>query len=66
MLSSYKEVEDTDVVVLWGSNAARNPPIYFHHVLKAVNRGAKLFVVDPRPRVVRPVGRPLARARRGH
>ena len=46
--SSYQEVEDTDVVVLWGSNARETHPIFFHHLLKAVNRGAKLFVVDPR------------------
>ena len=46
--SSYREVEDTDVVVLWGSNARDAHPIFFHHVLKAVHRGAKLFVVDPR------------------
>jgi predicted molibdopterin-dependent oxidoreductase YjgC len=34
--------------VLWGSNARETHPIFFHHVLKAVRRGAKLFVVDPR------------------
>ena len=36
------------MVVLWGSNARDAHPIFFHHVLKAVHRGAKLFVVDPR------------------
>ena len=46
--SSYREVEDTDVIVLWGSNARVAHPIFFHHVLHAVRRGAKLFVVDPR------------------
>ena len=46
--SSYAEVEDADVIVLWGSNAREAHPIFFHHVLKAVHRGAKLFVVDPR------------------
>jgi predicted molibdopterin-dependent oxidoreductase YjgC len=34
--------------VLWGSNARETHPIFFHHVLKAVRRGAKLMVVDPR------------------
>jgi formate dehydrogenase major subunit len=34
--------------VLWGSNARETHPIFFHHVLKAVRRGAKLYVVDPR------------------
>jgi formate dehydrogenase major subunit len=46
--SSYAEIEDTDVIVLWGSNARDAHPIFFHHVLKGVNNGAKLFVVDPR------------------
>jgi predicted molibdopterin-dependent oxidoreductase YjgC len=41
-------VEETDVIFLWGSNARDTHPIFFHHVLKAVRRGAKLFVVDPR------------------
>jgi formate dehydrogenase major subunit len=46
--SSYREVEEADVVVLWGSNAREAHPIFFHHVLKAIHRGAKLWVVDPR------------------
>jgi predicted molibdopterin-dependent oxidoreductase YjgC len=46
--SSYREVEEADVVVLWGSNARETHPIFFHHVLKAIRRGAKLVVVDPR------------------
>ncbi len=41
-------MEDTDVIVLWGSNARESHPIYFHHVLKGIRAGAKLFVVDPR------------------
>ena len=36
------------MIVLWGSNARETHPIFFHHVLKAVHNGAKLFVVDPR------------------
>ncbi len=46
--SSYRETEDADVIVLWGSNAREAHPIFFHHVLKAVHQGARLFVVDPR------------------
>jgi predicted molibdopterin-dependent oxidoreductase YjgC len=46
--SSYEETRNTDLIILWGSNAREAHPIYFHHVLKAVNRGAKLIVVDPR------------------
>ena len=46
--SSYEEVEETDLIFLWGSNARETHPIFFHHVLKAVHKGARLYVVDPR------------------
>jgi predicted molibdopterin-dependent oxidoreductase YjgC len=46
--SSYEETRAADLIVLWGSNAREAHPIFFHHVLKAVHRGAKLVVVDPR------------------
>jgi anaerobic selenocysteine-containing dehydrogenase len=47
--SSYEEVREVaDLIVLWGSNAREAHPIFFHHVLKAIHRGAKLMVVDPR------------------
>jgi predicted molibdopterin-dependent oxidoreductase YjgC len=47
--SSYEELRETaDLIVLWGSNAREAHPIFFHHVLKAVHRGAQLMVVDPR------------------
>src|SRR5205823_8554331 len=46
--SSYEEVRNADLIVLWGSNAREAHPIFFHHVLKAINRGAKMIVVDPR------------------
>ena len=35
-------------MVLWGSNAREAHPIFFHHVLKGVRRGARLWCVDPR------------------
>ena len=46
--SSYREIEETDVVFLWGSNARETHPIFFHHLLKGVHRGARLFAMDPR------------------
>jgi predicted molibdopterin-dependent oxidoreductase YjgC len=46
--SSYREVEETDVIFLWGANARENHPIFFHHVLKAIHRGARMYVMDPR------------------
>ncbi len=46
--SSYREIEETDLVLLWGSNARETHPIFFHHLLRGVNRGARLIAVDPR------------------
>jgi predicted molibdopterin-dependent oxidoreductase YjgC len=36
------------VILLWGSNARETHPIFFHHVLKGIRSGAKLYVIDPR------------------
>ena len=33
---------------LWGSNAREAHPIWFHHLLKGIQNGATLHVVDPR------------------
>ena len=41
-------MEETDLVVLWGSNARETHPIFFHHVLRGVRNGARLYAVDPR------------------
>ncbi len=46
--SSYREAEETDVILLWGSNARETHPIFFHHLLKGVRNGARLYAVDPR------------------
>jgi formate dehydrogenase major subunit len=46
--SSYREVEETDFIILWGSNARETHPIFFHHVLKGIHRGARLIAIDPR------------------
>ena len=45
---SYQEAEDTDLIILWGSNAREAHPIFFHHVLRGLRRGARMYVVDPR------------------
>ena len=34
--------------MLWGSNARETHPIFFHHLLRGVHNGAKLYAVDPR------------------
>ncbi len=46
--SSYREAEETDVILLWGSNARETHPIFFQHLLKGIRNGARLIAVDPR------------------
>jgi predicted molibdopterin-dependent oxidoreductase YjgC len=46
--SSYVEAEDADLIVLWGSNARETHPIFFHHVLQGLRKGARMYNVDPR------------------
>jgi len=46
--SSYTEIEETDLIVLWGSNAREAHPIFFHHLMKGLDNGAKMYSVDPR------------------
>ena len=41
-------MEDTDLIVLWGSNAREAHPIFFHHILKAIHSGARMYAIDPR------------------
>ena len=35
-------------MLLWGSNARETHPIFFHHLLRGVRKGARLITVDPR------------------
>ncbi len=35
-------------MLLWGSNARAAHPIFFHHLLKGVHNGARLYSIDPR------------------
>ncbi len=46
--SSYEDFHHTDVILLFGSNAAEAHPIIFHHIMRGVRNGARLIVVDPR------------------
>src|SRR6476659_5730481 len=46
--SSYQEIEETDCILLWGSNARETHPIFFHHLLKGLKHGARMFAIDPR------------------
>jgi len=33
---------------MWGTNAREAHPIFFHHILKGIRNGAKMYSVDPR------------------
>ena len=46
--SSYEEIETTDLILLWGTNARVAHPIFFHHILKGIDNGAVTYAVDPR------------------
>ena len=41
-------MEQTDFILLWGSNARETHPVMFLHMLKGINNGARMVVVDPR------------------
>ncbi len=45
---SYEEIEEVDVILLWGSNAREAHPIFFHHLMTGLDNGAKMYAVDPR------------------
>ncbi len=36
------------MILLWGSNARETHPIFFHHLLRGLRNGARMFAVDPR------------------
>ncbi len=36
------------MILLWGSNARETHPIFFHHLLKGIHNGARMFAFDPR------------------
>lgn len=42
-----RELADSDLIILWGCNAAATQINVMHHVSKARKRGARLVVVDP-------------------
>ena len=48
MTNSIAEIEDADVILVTGSNTTETHPIISIRVKRAVRKGAKLIVVDPR------------------
>jgi len=48
MTNSIAEIENNDVLFVIGSNTKENHPIIAHRMIKAVRKGAKLIIADPR------------------
>jgi len=48
MTNSIQEIEDNDLIFVIGSNTKENHPIVALRMIKAVRRGARLIVADPR------------------
>lgn len=46
--NSINEIERADVILIAGSNTTEEHPMVGARILKAVDRGAKLIVIDPR------------------
>jgi predicted molibdopterin-dependent oxidoreductase YjgC len=48
MTNSIDEIRDADCIFISGSNTAEAHPVISYEVIRAVNRGAHLIIVDPR------------------
>lgn len=49
MSNSLKEIEEiSDCILVTGTNVSESQPVTFYKIRKAVQRGAKLIVIDPR------------------
>jgi formate dehydrogenase alpha subunit len=48
MTNSIPEIEDADCLFVIGSNTTEAHPLVAHRIFRAIEKGAKLIVVDPR------------------
>jgi formate dehydrogenase major subunit len=48
MTNHWNDLQNSDVLLIMGSNPASNHPIAFKWITKAMEKGAKLICVDPR------------------
>ena len=48
MSNAINEIDDTDLVFIFGYNPADSHPIVANHVINAKRKGAKIIVCDPR------------------
>lgn len=48
MTNSQEDVEESDVIFIIGSNTSEQHPLIARRIIKAVKKGAKLMIADPR------------------
>ncbi len=48
MTNSIDEIEDASVILLTGSNTSEQHPLIASRIISAVDKGAKLIIIDPR------------------
>jgi cysteine desulfurase NifS len=49
LVDMYSDYENAELIVVWGGNPATDsPPVDFHQILAARERGAEVVVIDPR------------------
>lgn len=48
MTNSIEDIEDADVIFVIGSNTSEQHPLLARRMIRAVNRGSRLIVADPR------------------
>ncbi|MBP1731448.1 MAG: formate dehydrogenase subunit alpha [Deltaproteobacteria bacterium] len=48
MTNHWIDIKNSDCVLIMGSNAAENHPIFFRWAIKAKESGGKIINVDPR------------------
>lgn len=46
--NSYKDFENTDLIIVWGSNTREAHPIVYNHIRRGIKNGAKMVLIDPR------------------
>jgi cysteine desulfurase NifS len=49
LVNMFNDIENAEVLVVWGANPATDsPPLDMHRLEAASTRGARIFVIDPR------------------
>jgi len=49
LITMFSDLENAELIVVWGANPATDsPPNDYYRILKAVERGAQVVVIDPR------------------